>query len=94
MSLSGSRAQRSRLYLKRPKVQNFRAVGILPTFENIWAVMARSEATTPSSWIATARFTRLAMTKTTAQNTEVNSPDQLPPTRAPCVVTDSEDVPR
>jgi hypothetical protein len=41
MFLSGGRAQRSRLYLKRPKVQNFRAVGINappPTFVS-WVLL-------------------------------------------------------
>jgi hypothetical protein len=35
--------------------------GVIPPAVNIWIVMARSEATKPPSWIATARFAHLLM---------------------------------
>jgi hypothetical protein len=37
--------------------------GIIPTSPSFWTVIARSGATKQSSWIATARFAGLAMTK-------------------------------
>ena len=38
-------------------------INVIPTSPCIWTVIARSAATKQSSWIATARYARLAMTK-------------------------------